>query len=80
VELIVTLDKKCLVLEDQTFNDSYVVRWNSAICGQANRLEPEFTLTLRRPNMHMGRFIHLVGVKVKSEPADSKDRRHSWLD
>jgi hypothetical protein len=56
VVLIVFLNQKLLVLEDQPFDLSQIMSWNSAISSQTNGIEPELAFTTCRTNMNVSRF------------------------
>ena len=49
-------------------------------CLQENgRLQPEFAVSVRRPDMDMGRLTSLVGLEVKTERSDAQNCRHELI-
>ena len=46
-------------------------------CKKNGRLQPEFAVSVRRPDMDMGRLTSLVGVEVKTERSDAHNCRHA---
>jgi hypothetical protein len=77
VVFIKGVSKRNMVLKDQFFNLSNLVRRNAPICSESDtRFEPELAFSIGRPNVDMGRFPPLVGVKVESVIADSQHGRH----
>jgi hypothetical protein len=66
-----------MVLKDEFFNLSNLMRWNAPICSESDtRIEPELALSIRRPNVDMGWFPPLIGVKVEAKIADSQNCGH----
>jgi hypothetical protein len=47
-------------------------------CEKNGRLQPEFALSVRRPDMDMRRLASLVGLEVKTETSDAQDCRHGF--
>ena len=46
---------------------------------ETGRLQPEFAVSVRRPDMDMGRLTSLVGVEVKTERSDAQSIRHGFI-
>jgi hypothetical protein len=76
--LIVFLQQKIDVFEDQTLHFPHDMRGNAAISSKAHWIEPEFAFTFRTPNVDVGRLCALVGVKVKPKSAYSEYRWHPF--
>jgi len=57
-----------LVFENEAFDQAQVMRlYATIICQKNRRLQPEFTVSVRGPNMNMRRLIAFVGIEMKSE-------------
>jgi len=59
--------KIILILENDPLDKTNRSRSYSKIAGQANRIEPKFTFTLRSIDMDVWWLIPFVGVKVESK-------------
>jgi len=74
---IIRLFEFLLISKKETFDLSQVMRSYAPVACQKNgRLQPEFAVSVRRPDMDMGRLISLVGVEVKTERPDAQNCRH----
>jgi hypothetical protein len=55
------------MLEDDPLNLANRPGRDSHIAGQADRIEPKFTFTLRHFDMDVCRFVPFVGIKVETK-------------
>lgn len=63
--------------KNQSFDLTEIVRSDSFVVGKEDvGLKPEFAFAVGCPDVDVRWFVTLIGIKVKSKRADSKDRRH----
>ena len=68
-----------LIFENEPFDLSQVMRSYAPVaCEKNGRLQPEFAVSVRRPDMDMRRLTSLVGVEVKAERSDAQNCRHEF--
>lgn len=66
-----------LIFKNEAFDLSQVMRSYAPVaCKKNGRLQPEFAVSVRRPDMDMRRLASLVGVEVKTERSDAHNGRH----
>ena len=66
--VMICFSEVLLVFENEAFDQAQVMRLYATIVRQENRrLQPEFAVTVRGPNMNMRRLVALVGIEMKSE-------------
>jgi hypothetical protein len=56
---------------NQRFHSPHGMRWNAAIPGQSNRIQPEFAFAFCATNVNVRRLAALVRVKVETKTTDS---------
>jgi hypothetical protein len=66
-----------LIVKNEAFDLSQIMRsYASVACKKNGRLQPEFAVSVRRPDMDMRRLASLVGVEMKTERSDAQNGRH----
>jgi hypothetical protein len=57
-----------LIVKNEAFDLSQVMRsYTPVACEKNGRLQPEFAISVRRPDMDMGRLTSFVGIEVCSD-------------
>jgi hypothetical protein len=67
-----------LIVKNEAFDLSQIMRsYTPVACEKNGRLQPEFAISVRRPDMDMGRLTSFVGIEVKTERSDAQNGRHA---
>jgi hypothetical protein len=62
-----------LIVKNEAFDLSQITRsYASVACKKNGRLQPEFAVSIRRPDVDMRRLGSLVSVEVKTERSDAR--------
>jgi hypothetical protein len=65
-----------LIFKNEAFDLSQVMRSYAPVaCKKNGRLQPEFAVSVRRPDVDMRRLASLVGLEVKTERSDAQNGR-----
>ena len=68
-----------LIFKNEAFYLTQITRSYAPVaCEKNGRLQPEFAVSVGRPDMDMGRLTSLVGVEVKTERSDAQNCRHGF--
>jgi len=68
------------IFKNEAFDLSQIMRsYASVACEENGRLQPEFAVSVRRPDMDMGRLTPLIGVEVETERSDAQNGRHEII-
>jgi len=76
-ELIPSLQQRCLMLQDSSFDAANIEGVHALASRQAHGRQPELAFAFAGIHVHMGRLMTLVRVEVKAPPANTL---YGWHD
>jgi len=66
-----------LIVKNEAFDLSQIMRsYASVACKKNGRLQPEFAVSVRRPDLDMRRLASLVGIEMKTKRSDAQNGWH----
>jgi hypothetical protein len=75
--LMVGGNQDLFVLKDKPLDSPNLMRLDAGGRSQGDRFEPELAFSVRSSNVDMRRLGALIGIEVKSERSDAKNRGHT---